>query len=164
MDAVQAIKSRVSIRKYQDRPVPREILQEIADCGRMAPCGYNRQDWIFVVVTAPELRSQIAQAARYGRFIREAGACFAVFCKKGAETLVEDACAATENMIIAAQSYHLGSCWVNSHRKDHSAAVQRLLACPPDYKLITLLAVGYPDESGTTPKKPLSEVMRWNSF
>lgn len=164
MDTLQAIKSRVSIRKYKSLPVPKEILEDIVDCGRMAPTGFNHQPWVFVVVTDQEIRNKISQAARYGKFIKDAGACIVVFCNKGEETMLEDACAATENMIIAAQAYGLGTCWVNSHRKAHSEEIKGITNCPDNYELITLIAVGYADEDKRTPKKSLDEVIRWNEF
>lgn len=164
MDTIQAIKSRVSIRKYKNTPVPKEILTDIVDCARLAPSGYNRQPWVFVVITDQDLRNQISQAARYGKFIKDAGACFAVFCHKDGETMFEDACAATENMIIASQSYNLGTCWVNSYKKQHSEEVKKILDCPLEYELMTLIAIGYPDEEKKTPKKALNEVLRWNKF
>jgi len=164
MDAIQAIKSRVSIRKYKNIPVPREILIDIVDCARLAPTGYNRQPWMFVVVTDQGLRDQISQACRYGKFIKDSGACIAVFCDKGGETVLEDACAASENIIIAAQAYGLGTCWVNSYKKEHSEKIMQLLQCPAEYELMTLIAVGYPDEENRRLKKSLNEVIRWNTF
>ena len=164
MDAIQAMKSRVSIRKYKNRPVPREVLEDIIDCGRLAPTGYNHQPWVFIVVTDQDIRNKVGEAAKYGRFIKDAGACVAVFCEKDKETTLEDACAATENIIIASQAHGLGTCWVNSYKKAHSEEIKDILNCPENYELITLLAVGYPDEERQTPKKSLSEVMKWGTF
>lgn len=164
MDAIQAMKSRTSIRKYRPEPVPAGILTDIVDCGRMAPTGYNHQPWVFVVVVDRHVRDQISQAARYGKFIKDAGACIAVFCDRAGETVLEDACAATENMIIAAQAYGLGTCWVNSYKKSHSGEIKRILNCPAEYELMTLIAVGYPAEAKKTPKKPREEVLKWDRF
>lgn len=165
LETIKVIKSRVSVRKYLNKEVPKEILRDIVDCGRLAPSGYNRQPWIFVVVTDKKIREKIAEVATYGRFIKDAGACIAVFCEKSAETALEDACAATENMIIVAQAYGLGTCWVNSYKKSHSEEVKKILKCPEDMELITLLAVGYPGEEPKRPqKKTLEEVLRWESF
>ncbi|MGE5581138.1 MAG: nitroreductase family protein [Bacillota bacterium] len=164
MDAIEAIKSRVSVRKFQSNEIPRAIMEDIIDCGRLAPCGYNHQSWIFVVVTDRNLLMRIARISKYGGFIKEAGACVAVFNKKDEETMIEDACAATENIIIAAWAYGIGTCWVNSFLKSHSEGVKRILDCPDNYELITLIALGYPAEATTTPKKQLAEVIRWNSF
>lgn len=164
MDTIQAIKTRVSIRNYRNAPVPKEILTDIVDCGRMAPTGYNHQPWMFIVVTDQDMRNRISQAARYGKFIKDAGACIAVFCDKGGVTILEDACAATENMIIAAQSYGLGTCWVNSYIKPHSEEIKKILNCPVEYELMTLIAIGYSDEVKKTPKKSLDDVIRWDRF
>ena len=164
MDTIAAIKSRTSIRKYKPEAIPRETLMEIVDCGRMAPTGYNDQPWVFVVVTDPRTRGRIAENTKYGKFIADAGACIAVFGDKKGRTMLEDACAATENMIIASQSLSLGSCWVNSHKTEHSEFVESLLKCPEDHELVTLLAIGVPNEERKTVKKELSKVLRWNSF
>ena len=164
MDVLDAIKSRVSIRRYKNIPVTKEVLSDIVDCARLAPSGYNHQSWIFVVVTDSNIKGSIAEAAQWGRFIKDAGACIAVFCKVGEETMVEDGCAATENMIIAARAYDLGTCWVNSYKKSHSEKVKTILKCPAGYELITLLAIGYHEQQKSPPKKPLEEVIRWDGF
>ncbi|MGE5528113.1 MAG: nitroreductase family protein [Patescibacteria group bacterium] len=164
MDAIEALKTRRSIRRYEPRPVPREILLDILDCARLAPSGYNRQHWVFVCVTEKALRERLAGEAEYGRFIAEAGACVAVFGLRGTECLVEDCCAAAENIIIAARAHGLGTCWVNSHRKEHSARIEEILGCPAEYELVALIAVGYAAEHPVREKKPLSEVMRWERF
>ena len=75
MDVLDAIKSRVSIRRYKNIPVTKEILSDIVDCARLAPSGYNHQSWIFVVVTDSNIKGSIAEAAQWGRFIKDAGAC-----------------------------------------------------------------------------------------
>ncbi len=163
-DFLQIIKNRRSIRKYEEREIPQEILIDLIDCGRLAPTGYNAQPWVFVVVIDKNLKARIAQLATYGRFIKEAGACIAVFCRKDAVTPLEDACAATENIIIAACAYGLGTCWVNSYRKAHSRKVEALLGCPENMELMTLLAVGHPAEHPSRSKKALNEVLYWERF
>ncbi len=120
MDTIKIIKSRRSVRKYLDKEIPKEVLKDIVDCGRLAPSGYNKQPWIFVVVIDKEIKEKIAEASISGKFIKDAGACIAVFCEKNAETALEDASAATENMIISAQAYGLGTCWVNTYKKANS--------------------------------------------
>ena len=77
---------------------------------------------------------------------------------------MEDACASTENMIIAAQAYGLGTCWINAYMKTHSEDIKSILGCPLDYELMTFIVVGYPNEEKKTQKKPLDEVLKWNIF
>ena len=167
MDTINVIKERRSIRNFLDKEIPDQILIDLVDCGRLAPTGYNRQPWEFVVITDEKLKKEIANLARYGRFIKDAGACIAVFCnKKEAFTLLEDACAATENIIIAAQNYGLGTCWVNSYQKEHSPKVEKLLNAPEEMVLTTIIAVGYHEEpeKNNRNKKELEEVIVWNEF
>jgi len=163
MDALEAMRSRRSVRKYEERDIPRETIEAIADCGRLAPSGHNKQPWTFAVVTDRDLLKAIAACAEYGRFIAGAGACVAVFCGESA-TALEDACAATENMIVAAAASGLGSCWVASYRRSHASSVSELLSCPPGLELMTLLALGYPANDSRRRKKDLAEVLRWNGW
>jgi nitroreductase len=166
-ETIKDIKERRSVRKYIDKKIPKEILEEIIDCARLAPTGNNRQAWSFLVITDDEIKSKIASFARYGRFIEEAGACIAVFVHQDKATSpLQDASAATENIMIAAKSNDLGTCWVNSYQKEHSEKIKKLVNCPQDMELMTLISVGYykEDDVNMPPKKSLSEVMIWNKF
>ena len=84
MDAIEAIKTRRSVRRYTVEPIPDEILEDIIDCARLAPTARNEQPWTFVVITDPEVRERLAQEAQKGRFIAGAPACVAVFCRSEA--------------------------------------------------------------------------------
>ncbi len=166
-ETIENIKNRRSIRRYIEKDISEEVLKEIIDCGRLSPTGYNKQAWAFVVVTDKDIREQIAYHAKYGKFIKESAACIAVFCdKEKATTPLQDACAATENIIIAAKSHKLGTCWVNSYKKDHSSIIKELLNCPDNMELMTLLSVGYYNEDYVKKRerKPLEEVLKWNMF
>lgn len=165
MEILSLLKQRRSVRKYLDTPIERKVLEDLVDCARLAPSGYNRQSWVFVVVTDSGIRAKIADAARWGTFIRQAGACIAVFCSSGDGTPLEDACAATQNIITAAGAHGLGTCWVNSHQKEHARQVEALLRCPEGMELMTLIAVGVPDGTPKAPpKKALEDVLRFNGF
>lgn len=164
MNAIEAMKTRVSIRKYKKQVILKEILIDLVDCAHMAPSGYNHQPWTFLVITDEEILKRVAKVAQSGQFIMNAGACIMVFCKKGVETALEDACAATENIITAASCYGLGTCWVNTFQKSQSHDIKCAVNCPQELELMTMLAVGYPDEEKVTNKKSLSEVLQWDTF
>jgi nitroreductase len=57
------LRKRVSVRKFQDKLIPEDVLQEILDAGRLSPSGGNEQPWVFGVVTERSLIAQIAEAA-----------------------------------------------------------------------------------------------------
>ncbi|MBS3825365.1 nitroreductase family protein, partial [Candidatus Bipolaricaulota bacterium] len=54
MEVSEAIRSRRSIRKFQDRRVPRDVLEELVDYARLAPSGMNKQPLEFVIVDKPD--------------------------------------------------------------------------------------------------------------
>lgn len=62
----QAIQSRRSIRAYEQQPIPREDLDEILRLTSLAPSAFNIQPWRFIVVTDPDLKAQVKEAA-YGQ-------------------------------------------------------------------------------------------------
>jgi coenzyme F420-0:L-glutamate ligase/coenzyme F420-1:gamma-L-glutamate ligase len=62
-EAIQdIILTRRSIRRYQDRSIPREVLESVLNAATWAPSAHNRQPWRFAVVTSPETRKDLAQA------------------------------------------------------------------------------------------------------
>ena len=58
----------------------------------------------------------------------------------------------------------MGSCWVAGDKKSYAEAVPKMLACPADLKLVSLVPLGYPDESAAKTKRPLSEVLHWEAY
>lgn len=163
MDAIECMKTRRSIRAYQDKPVAKEIIEDIVDCGRMAATAINIQAWKFIAVTESAMRKRIADISDYGKFIEQAAACIAVFCQDG-EYYLEDGSAATQNMLNAARAHGLGSCWVAGDKKEYAPVIRDLLGLPADYKLVSLVAIGYPAEERNPEKKPLSEVLCWEKY
>jgi nitroreductase len=163
-DLIRVIKERRSIREYLPKPIPREVLEDILDCGRLAPSARNIQPWLFVVSTEKEIKEGIAKLTLYGKFIANAAACISVFCERDSKFLVEDGCAATQNMIIAAKAYGVDSCWVAGYERPYSEDIRELLGVPEKYKLISLISLGYSDKSASRPKKTLNEVVRWEKY
>ena len=166
MDAIKVLKNRRSVRLFLDKPIVKEDLESLIDVARFAPTARNVQPWEFVVVTDKKVLTKIANLAENGRFISGAGACIAVFC---AETkyYLEDGCAATVNILNAAAALGIGSCWVAGDKKDYADTVLQLLSLPSGYKLISLIALGYPkdkDAFRVTDKRPLKELIHWERF
>lgn len=163
MDAIECMKTRRSIRVYQDKPVAKEIIEDIVDCGRLAATAINVQPWKFIVVQDAAMRKKLAQIADHGKFIDQAAVCIAVFCQEG-KYYLEDGSAATQNMLNAARAHGLGSCWVAGDKKEYAPVIRDLLGMPVDYKLVSLIAIGYAAEERNPQKKPLSEVLRWERY
>ena len=163
MDAIEVLKTRRSVRAYKAEPVPRKIIEDVIDCGRLAATAVNIQPWEFVVVTESAMRRRIADITDYGKFIAEAPACVLVLC---AETkyYLEDGSAATENILLAARAHGLGSCWVAGDKKQYAPDICRLVGAPQGYRLVSLISIGYAAETPQQSKRPLAEVLHWEEF
>jgi len=164
MDTLEAISRRRSVRDFADKPIQRQTLEKIVDAGRRAPTARNVQPWMFVAVTEPAQCRALGELTDHGKFISDGAACIAVFCEDG-KYYLEDGCAATQNMLLAATALGVGSCWVAGDKKDYAATVAKHLGVPDKYKLVSLIALGYPaSEGGPKKKRPLSEVLHWERF
>ena len=162
-EVIKLLKERRSIRKYQKKEVPEDIIKGIIDCARFAPTAINIQPWEFIVITEEEMRKKIADITDYGKFIAEAPVCVAVFCKD-TKYYLEDGSAATTYILLAAKAYGLGSCWVAGDKKYYAEDIRKLLGVPDGYKLVSLISIGYPAENPVKGKRSLEEVFhkeRW---
>jgi nitroreductase len=163
MEAIEALKTRRSIRAYTAQPVSREMLEKIVDCGRMAATARNLQPWEFVVVTERSTLAWLAGLADYGKHIAGAAACILVFCRPST-WYVEDGAAATQNLLLAAHAYGLGTCWVDGDKKKYADTIRRKVGAPDDCKLVSMVPLGYPAESREQTKRTLAEVLHWERF
>ncbi|MEW5801938.1 MAG: nitroreductase family protein [bacterium] len=163
--SLEILQSRKSQRSFLDnKPIPREHLEQIVDCARLAATARNVQPWEFVVVTDRGVRQKIAEIATTGKFIAQASACIVVFCQD-TKYYLEDGCAATENILIAATALGIASCWVAGDKKPYDEDIRHLLGVPQGYKLVSFIALGYDgQEVQRHPKRPLTEVLHWEKF
>lgn len=160
----EVIKERRSIRVFTSRPIPRNLIEELVDCARLAPTARNIQPWEFVVITEKKILQEIGSLAENGRFVRESVCCIAVFCKD-TKYYLEDGCAATENILIAAEDLGLGACWVAGDKKPYCDKIKGMLNAPEDVKLVSLIALGYSESKASMPsKRSLKEVLHWERF
>jgi len=163
MDAIEVLKTRRSVRAYQPEPVPKRIIEDVIDCGRLAATAVNIQPWEFVVVTEPETLRRIAETTDHGKFISDAPVCIVVLCHD-TKYYLEDGSAATENILLAARAHGLGSCWVAGDKKPYASDICRLVGAPRGYKLVSLIPIGYPAETPEQTKRPLADVLHWERY
>lgn len=164
METLEAIKKRRSVRQFKDLTVEKEKIEQIIDCARLAPSANNFQPWEFIVVTDSTQRKEIANTTDYGRFIAQSPVCIAVFCRN-THFYLEDGCAATENILIAARALGLGSCWIAGDKTPYASQVAKIVGVPANYHLVSLIALGYPEVEPSPPRKrSLEEVLHWEKF
>ncbi len=166
MENLELLRIRRSIRIFQNKSIALEDLEKLVDCARFAPTARNVQPWEFVVITDKYKLTELAKLAENGRFMAQAAACIAVF---SAETkyYLEDGCAATCNILLAATALGIGSCWVAGDKKPYCQQVNILLNAPLGMKLISLIALGYAQEKDCfklIDKRKLKELLHWEKF
>jgi Nitroreductase len=162
-DAIEVLKSRRSIRTYTEETVPTNVIEEIVDCGRLAPTAMNDQPWDFVAVTNREALESIPPMLGHAEFIAKAAFAILVFARD-TNYAIEDCCAATENLLIASATHGLGACWVAGTKLDYGPVVAKAFGVPEDRQLIAIVSCGHPAEEPKVDKRPLSEVLHWEKF
>lgn len=161
MEALEAIRKRRSVRNFTGDPIPKEDLLTIVDAGRLAPSGNNRQPWEFIIVTDPAMINQLKVAAEW---MENAGAIIAVVMDPSSRWWIEDGAAAVENMLIAATALGYGSCWLEGYTLQREYEFKILLNIPEHLRLMTLVPIGVPTEWPVKEKRPLEEVVHWETF
>lgn len=171
METFEAIQKRHSVRAYEPIPIPEEKLMKILEAGRLAPSASNIQPWHFIVVRDSEKRKELAKS-RWAKFLAEAPVVI-VGCgdeKASPKWFMVDVAIAMQNMVLAATAEGLGTCWVGSFNEEE---VKKLLKIPKKYRVIALLAIGYPrrklDLTGKIlhlirRRKKLSEIVSFEEF
>lgn len=163
MDAMAAIETRRSVRRFKPEPISKELLLKIVDAGRLAPTARNEQPWEFVVVTDAAKRRQLAGITDHGKFIADAPACVVVLSRPS-KYYIEDGSAATANILLAAAALGLGGCWVAGDKKAYAPAIVAACGAPAEMRLVALVAIGHPEEIPAPPKRRLAEVLHWEVF
>ena len=164
METFAAITQRASIREYEDKPIQRDVLEKLVDAGRRAPSARHVEPWIFIAVTQKEILEKLGQLAPNGPFLARAAAGIIVFCEE-TKYYLEDGCAATENILLAAADLGLGACWVAGDKKDYVVQVAKLCNVPGPYKLVSMIALGWPKQLSPQKKyKDLEQVLYWEKY
>ena len=151
MDVLDAIHTRRSIRKYEDRPVPETLVQRVLAAAMMAPSARNAQPWQFVVITDRELLAEVPRINPYAKMVARAPlailVCGDLTLEISTGYWVVDCAAATQNLLLAAHGLGLGAVWTGVYpRTERMDGLRRLLKLPEHVVPHSLVALGYPAE------------------
>lgn len=169
MNVSEAIRSRYSVRNYQDKPVEEEKLRKLLEAARLAPSASNRQEWRFVVVRDKKKRQALMKAAKNQEFVGQAPvviACCAVtdnhVMSCGQKCYPIDVAIAMEHICLQAVEEGLGTCWVGAFYED---MVKKELQIPDEVRVVELLALGYPvDQAPVKNRLPFDEIVKYESW
>lgn len=169
MDAVKAVMTRRSIRKYKDKEVPEKLIMKLLDAGRQAPSAYNDQPWEFIVVKKKETMKKIIKYK--SKFMLDAPVwicCGYNKDKSSTEHDLENTALAIENILITAHAMGLGAVYTGGYDPDDNSlekAISKALNLPKSVHIVAILCIGYPDEEpGEKEMRPLSDMTHFESF
>jgi len=166
---LEAIKKRQSVRSYQDKKIPEDVLQQVLEAGRLAPSAKNKQQRKFIVVKDEDLRKKLVPACTNQKFVGEASVVIAGCATNpddvmtcGERSYSINLAIALDHMSLEAASLGLGTCWISAFYQDQ---VKEILGVPEDVRIVCLMLLGYPEELGIkTERKPLSEIICYNQY
>jgi nitroreductase len=166
---MEAIESRKSIRDYEERPVPEDKLRRVLEAARLAPSASNRQRWKFIVVRDEKRRQALSRAAGGQAHIAKAPVVIAAVstmpeyvmrCEVPAYAV--DLAIAVDHMTLAAVDQGLGTCWIGAFSQQEARSI---LSIPEEYKVVTLLPLGFPAQPGRPKtRKSMEEIICYETF
>jgi nitroreductase len=152
MEAIDAILTRRSVRRYTDRPVPDDVVTELLKAAMAAPSAQNQQPWQFIVVRERSLLEKMAEVSEYAKMLRHAQAavvvCGDLSDERSPGFWIEDCAAATQNLLLAAHALGLGAVWIGVYPREERVERLRDLFGPPQKVIpFAVISLGYPAEN-----------------
>jgi nitroreductase len=158
MDVKAAIQARRSIRKYEDKPLPKELLDDLLESARLAPSANNAQKWSIIVVTDKELLQQLVPASGNQRFVGECSVYLVGVAEPGFFYSAIDMTIALDHLTLYAVEKGLGTCWVGDFDGNK---VKEILNIPKEREVPICLTLGYPAQAPAARKrKKLSDLFQ----
>ncbi len=176
----EVIRNRRTVREYESRPVPDQVIEEILSLAQLTPSSMNGQPWHFIIVRNRETLDRLVDLKNLycpvekqefaADFIRKAPAVIFV-CVDRARSYdrgIENAVLATAYILLAASSKGLSGVYMSAYRADNPAIAQSfrdLLDIPPEFDPVTIIPLGYPAVEPPAKSIPhLSEVISYETF
>lgn len=144
--------ARRSIRKYQDRKVEKEIIEQLMKTAVVSPSGRNGRPYEFVVVDDKEIIKKLAHSKESGAQFAENAPLMIVTLYHEYPTGEDDACIASTIIQLKAHELGLGSCWlqtkgkIGTNGKTCHENIREILNLPKDIYISNMISLGYPAE------------------
>lgn len=164
-EVIKSIISRRSVKSYKPDAVPTELLDAVLEAGTYAPTGRNMQSPIIVAVTDKATRDKLSGLnaevmGMDGDPFYGAPAALVVLADRSRSTYLYDGSLVMENLMLAAHSLGLGSCWIHRAKEvfdsDEGKEILASLGIEGDYEGIGNCILGYADQE-PKPRVPRKE-------
>lgn len=170
MDLFDAILNRRSIRKYENKEIPAEIIGKLLKSAMYAPSAFNYQPWQFVVINDRSILKNLKNnVISHAAMLEEAPAAILVCGDKEKDSnidfLVQNCSAAVQNLMLAAYGSGLGSCWIGAFpMKEIMESVSKFFSLPENIVPIAIVSLGYPAETVTAEERFIPEKIHYNKW
>lgn len=149
MDLMKALITRRSVRHFEPKPVPDELIAMLLRAAMQAPSAANAQPWHFVVMTNRLVLEKVTEFHPAAESLHQAPIAILVCgdstLEKRPDRWVMDCSAATQNMLLAAHANGLGAVWLGIHPDPiRIEGIRRLVNLPQHVHPLSLVAIGYP--------------------
>jgi nitroreductase len=170
MDVSQAIRTKRAIRKFQDKPLPEEVVHEILNAGRRSQSSKNEQPWQFIAIREKSILKALSEFGQWAGHLAGAALGVAILTPEPTAKFqtMFDAGQAAAFMQLAAWELGIGS--VPASIYDFEKA-REILGFPPEWHLRIALSFGYPLEEQSLTQAPkkggrrsLEEVVHWDRW
>ena len=171
-NAIEIIMARKSVRSYTSRPVEKEKVDIMLKAAMAAPSAVNKQPWAFIVIDDRDVLNKLAEVLPYAKMTAEAPMAIVV-CGDLSKALngekdrywMLDCSAASENLLLAAESMGLGAVWTAVYpENDRIAKVRSVLSLPDHIIPFNLIPVGYPQHREESKDKFKTENIHYNKW
>lgn len=169
MDVIEAILSRRSIRKYNNKLIPETLIKELLRVGMSAPSAGNEQPWHFIVINDTKILNNIPSFHPHSQMLKESTVAIVVCLDTKLETHngmgVQDCSAATENILIAINAKGLGGVWLGIYpREERIIGMKKLLNVPKHVVPFSLIPIGYPAEHKRQEDRYIDSRVHYNKW
>ena len=166
------ILTRTSVRTYQARSVEKNKINDLLRAGMAAPSAVDKRPWHFIAVTDKAILKALSEVNPNAGMAAEAPLAIVVcgnmnkaLTGEGREFWVQDASAASENILLAANAMGLGAVWTGAYpSKERCAAVAKVLHLPEHIVPLNTIVIGYPQTYGEPKDKFNTENISYNTF
>lgn len=164
------IATRTSIRDYEARPVEKEKIEKMLRAAMAAPTAMNKQPWHFVVVDQRNVLDALAGTNPYAKMLKKAPLAIVVCGNTdkmieggGRDFWIQDASAATENLLLAAHAMGLGAVWTGAYpSEERCISISKVLSLSDNLIPLNMIVVGYPAEQPQPKQKFKEENISYN--
>jgi nitroreductase len=145
------ILTRRSCRSFLPKKIEDEKIDYLLKAAFAAPTAKNIQPWHFIVITDRKILDEIPKFHPYSKMLYEAPLAICVCGESARDKFngywMQDCSAATENILLAANSMDLGSVWIGVYpREERIENLKKLLEIPDGITPLSLVAIGYTNE------------------